>query len=110
MQTIKSIFTLNLIQGVANEVIAISVTLLAIISYLIYTIFTFIKRQRERPLNLNDILSIFSNNNNNDGQNNHANAPNNYQDECRMENNCSICLNQTQYEITTSCFHLFCGF
>lgn len=92
--SILKIFSFSLIQGVANEVLAISVVAVWLIIYLSRALWSFI---RNNPIRINR---------NND---NAANNLNNFENECVSNNSCSICLGQTQYELTTSCFHLFCG-
>ena len=105
---------LNFIQGVANEVLLAVVATSLIIFYFIISVIRF----KDMPLRNFDILEILRNiwnnlrNNNNENPNvdpGNQNQQPNIQQEFISENNCSICLNQIQYEITTSCFHLFCG-
>ena len=106
---------LNFIQGVANEVLLAVVATSLIIFYFIISVIRFFK---DMPLRNFDILEILRNiwnnlrNNNNENPNvdpGNQNQQPNIQQEFISEKNCSICLNQIQYEITTSCFHLFCG-
>lgn len=92
--SILKIFSVSLVQGVANEVLAISLIAIWLIFYLFRAFRNFFKRQ-----------SMRINRNNANG----ANNLNNFENECVANNSCSICLGQTQYELTTSCFHLFCG-
>ena len=105
----------SIFQGIANEVLGAIVATIMIFSYFIYTVVHFFKVMPPGSSllgNVRSVLNFFNNIENLQGH--HINPPNeghqdDYQNEFITMNNCSICLNQIQYEITTSCSHLFCG-
>ena len=106
--------TNNIIQGIANEVLAAVLATFMIFAYLIYTIISFFKFMPPRNLNLMESLKNFINDWTNNNPRPNIVPPGNqqnqeFQQEFLSINNCSICLNPIQYEITTSCSHLFCG-
>lgn len=102
---------MHIIQGVANEVLAASITIFLILSYLIYSTISFFKYMPQRSFNLSENFRNFFSQNNpiQNPLNYNQNQQPNVQNEFITQNNCSICLNHIQYEITTSCAHLFCG-
>lgn len=105
----------SIIQGVANEVLLAMIATLLLIFYFVLSAISFFRLMPPRAFNFREIMTNIRNSLNNQNNANpnadpgNNNIPVNGPQEFVSENNCSICLNQIQYEITTSCFHLFCG-
>lgn len=91
---------MQIISGIPNEIFSLTIALLGSLVYFIYSVF--------KSGAISIVKSLWESNNN-EYLNQHRADDAINENNINSDKECSICLNNANFEIVTSCNHYFCG-